>query len=551
MSSWFKSALPGVLALLSLAAPAGASALPVTVNVRVEGATRTIFDGPVVTDGHNLNPPASGGAHPCDGTNNGAFPAAGPTATAALDDAARAGGFSWDGSWDTNFSDFLVNRVGPESATTTQFWGHFVNGKEATAGGCQTRLKAGDETVWAFDAFSKTAILRLQVPTTASIGTPVSFRVTDTRPAVTVPAAGGPSTEPQPARTESPGSRSRPRGSSASRRTARTPCGRTASGSASIRPTPCRELDRYQRPRAQLRRGRGQRGGLASTTGRSRTMLISWAGDDRSGSGIKHYSVEVAKVGEDGRRKLLDKSTVNGLHFRGDAGAAYRFRITGTDRALNATSVESEPVIVPVDDRNRGLWRFSKRGWKRIKKADAWGRTVMRARSAGAKARYRSRAPACRWWAAAAQGRPAARDPRRQRRTLRLRGRSALRTVLWNREGLDAGGHRLVLAPWVAGRWRSTRWRRRRDPRRTLPALSTAGRPDRRGVRGRRSEGRADGRLPRRQGGDQNGGGAAGPGEGRPAPLCGRRGNGARSAGAQPHRQAAAEGLRLLFTPPP
>ena len=297
MSSWFKSALPGVLALLSLAAPAGASALPVTVNVRVEGATRTIFDGPVVTDGHNLNPPAAGGAHPCDGTNNGAFPAAGPTATAALDDAARAGGFSWDGSWDTNFSDFLVNRVGPESATTTQFWGHFVNGKEATAGGCQTRLKAGDETVWAFDAFSKTAILRLQGPTTASIGTPVSFRVTDTRPAVTVPAAGA-SVNGTPTGSNGVARLTFPAEGIFRVKADRANAVRSNSVRICVDPAgalPCSSTD-TSGPALSFGAAGGQRGGLASTTGRSRTMLISWAGDDRSGSGIKYYSVEVAKV---------------------------------------------------------------------------------------------------------------------------------------------------------------------------------------------------------------------------------------------------------------
>ncbi len=447
MSPWFKRALPGALALLSLAAPAGASALPVTVNVRVEGATRTIFDGPVVTDGHNLNPPGAGGAHPCDGTNNGAFPAAGPTATAALDDAARAGGFSWDGSWDTTFSDFLVNRVGTESATSSQFWGHFVNGKEATAGGCQTRLRAGDETVWVFDAFSKTAILRLQGPTTATTGTPVSFRVTDTRPAVTAPAAGA---SVNGALTGANGIArlTFPAEGIFRVKADRANAVRSNSVRICVDPAgalPCSSTD-TSGPALSFGAAGGQRGGLASTTGRSRTMLISWAGDDRSGSGIKHYSVEVTKVGEDGRRTLLDKSTVNGLHFRGDAGAAYRFRITGTDRALNATSVESQPVIVPVDDRNRGLWRFSKRGWKRIKKAEAWGRTVMRAKSAGAKARYSFEGTGV-----SLVGRKLPKGGRLRvtldgkRRTLRLRGRSALRTVLWNREGLDAGGHRLVL----------------------------------------------------------------------------------------------------------
>ena len=32
--------------------------------------------------------------------------------------------------------------------------------------------------------------------------------------------------------------------------------------------------------------------------GRSRMMLITWAGDDQTGSGISHYKAEVSQVGD-------------------------------------------------------------------------------------------------------------------------------------------------------------------------------------------------------------------------------------------------------------
>ena len=51
---------------------------------------------------------ASGGTHPCDGTNNGAHPAPVPTATAALDDGARLSGLGWDGDWFDSFQDYAV-----------------------------------------------------------------------------------------------------------------------------------------------------------------------------------------------------------------------------------------------------------------------------------------------------------------------------------------------------------------------------------------------------------------------------------------------------------
>jgi hypothetical protein len=447
MSHCFRRALPGALVLLALAAPDGALALPVTVDVRVEGATNTIFDGPVVTDGHDLNPPGAGGPRTCDGTNNGAFPAPGPTATAALDDAARMGGFSWDGSWDTSFSDFLVNRVGTESATSSQFWGHFVNGKEASAGGCQTRLTAGDETVWAFDAFSKTSILRLEGPATATTGVPVRFRVVDTAPATAVPAAGA------SVNGTATGSNGIATLTFPSKGIYRVKADRAnAVRSNSIRicvdppgALPCSSTDRSG-PVLVFGAAGGQPGGLASSTGRSRTMLISWAGDDKTGSGVKYYSVEVARGGDTGWRSLLDKSPANGLHFRGDAGAAYRFRVTGTDRALNETRLESEPIIVPVDDRNRALWRFSKRGWQRVRNENAWGRTVMRTRKAGATARFSFEGTSV-----ALVGRKLAKGGRLRvtvdgkRRVLRVRGRSGHRAVLWSRNGLGEGRHRMQL----------------------------------------------------------------------------------------------------------
>ena len=81
-----RTALFAALLSLSLVAVPAASALPVTVNLRVEGPDKTVFDGPVTTDGHSVTTD-KGGTHECDGTNNGAYPEPGPTATGALDDA--------------------------------------------------------------------------------------------------------------------------------------------------------------------------------------------------------------------------------------------------------------------------------------------------------------------------------------------------------------------------------------------------------------------------------------------------------------------------------
>jgi hypothetical protein len=168
-----------VLALLLLCPPA--LAVPVTVQLRVEGASSTIFEGPVTTDGKTIDKDA--GPHPCDGTNGGANPSPGPTMTSALDDAAIAAGFTWDGNWadEFGFEDFLIDRVGPDAAdpATSRFWGIALNFAATQVGGCQQQVQAGDEVLFAYDFFSKSHLLKLTGATTAAVGQPLTVAVTD------------------------------------------------------------------------------------------------------------------------------------------------------------------------------------------------------------------------------------------------------------------------------------------------------------------------------------------------------------------------------------
>jgi len=192
---------------------------------------------------------------------------------------------------------------------------------------------------------------------------------------------------------------------------------------------------------------------LASRDGRSRTMLVNWAGQDGAGSGVASYTVEVSEASDGAGasqaepqwRTLLDKGSVTGLHFRGESGDAYRFRITATDRALNSASIVTNPVLVPVDDRDRRLLRLS-RGWKRSRAANAWGRTVVRAARRGATGRMRFRGTQV-----ALIGRKLRRGGRLRvtidgrSRTIRTRGRTGHRSVLWVSPRLRSGAHVLRL----------------------------------------------------------------------------------------------------------
>jgi hypothetical protein len=449
------TALSAALVLLSLAAAPAALAAPVGVTVRVEGASKTILDQPVTTDGHDVTP-ASGGTHKCDGTNGGAHPSPVPTPTAALDDVTRAHNISWDADWFASFEDFIVTRVHDEPATSSQFWGLVVNGQFASSGGCQTRLTQGDDVVWVFDAFSKSAVLRLAGPGTATVGQPVNVQVTDTQSAQ--PAANatvhGATTGSDGVATltfnEEGIYRLKADRSDAVRSNTVILCADPA-GAA-----PCSSSDSTA-PVVEAGFGPadpalpGRR--LASRDGRSRTILVSWGAQDGAGSGVAHYSVEVSEASDGAGasqaepewRTLLDKAPTNSLHFRGESGDAYRFRITATDRALNSSRIVTDPVLIPVDDRDRRLLRLSG-GWERTRVSNAWGGSVVRATRPGATARLRFRGTRI-----ALIGRRLPKGGRLRvavdgrSRTLRVRGRSGHRSVLWVSSRFAPGAHTLTL----------------------------------------------------------------------------------------------------------
>jgi hypothetical protein len=168
-----------LIAALGCAAPAAATAAPTKVTVRIEGATKTIFEGPVTTGVHTVDGKDGTGAHKCDGTNGGAGTVPGPTATGALDDAVKLAGLTWSGSYSASFDDFSVNQIGPDAATATQFWGVAVQGKSLQVGGCQRIVSNGDEVLWAYDMFNKKHLLRAIGASKVRAGRVYTVRVVD------------------------------------------------------------------------------------------------------------------------------------------------------------------------------------------------------------------------------------------------------------------------------------------------------------------------------------------------------------------------------------
>jgi hypothetical protein len=448
MTNRIRGSLLIALAIAGVSAPA-AHAAPVTIHLRVEGATRTIYDGPVTTDEHMVSTATDNNTpRLCNGTKVGS--PAGPTGTTALDDAAKQNGFTWDAVWDVpsdgDYYPYL--RIGPDTVDPADhYWASFHNWQYASYGGCGERVYQGDDFVWGYADFNVTSLLRLSGPTSATTGQAFTVHVVDgMNNAAQAGATVGSTT------TNASGNASFTYNSPGIYRLKAEKSGLIRSNALVVcvdppGADPCTSTDKTAPTVAASLPGRR----LASERGHSRTVLVSWQASDASGAGVSYYSVDVRELSDGIRtakagpwKQLVARTTLTGAHFRGDSGSAYEFRITAIDRAANRTSIVTDPIVLPVDDRDYGVWKLS--GWKRQRSASAWGLTVVRAREAGATGalRFRGRSVSL-------VGRKLAKGGRLRvtldgkSRTLRVRGHSGPRTVLWTSPTLKAGSHLLKL----------------------------------------------------------------------------------------------------------
>src|ERR1044072_5107138 len=154
--------------IVTIATPA-VQAAPTQVNVRIEGRTETLFEGPILTEGHDVRAAESDeeapkAGRPCDGTNNGQHSTPGPTPTAASVDAMSILGEDFDGKWyEAPLEDYFVKRWGPDGQDVVkgEYWGLIVNNVFTNVGGCQYQLDGGDEVLWGYDAFDGRSRLTL------------------------------------------------------------------------------------------------------------------------------------------------------------------------------------------------------------------------------------------------------------------------------------------------------------------------------------------------------------------------------------------------------
>jgi len=146
--------LPALVAAPAQASSDHAAVPPVAVvTVQIVYADGTTFSERVVTRTHDTLTTASGGTHTCDGTNYGANPTPGPTVTGALDDAARAYGFTWDGTYYSQYDDFFITTINGVEWTSHTYWSLTVNGEYLQVLGCQYQVRTGDTIVFALTPY--------------------------------------------------------------------------------------------------------------------------------------------------------------------------------------------------------------------------------------------------------------------------------------------------------------------------------------------------------------------------------------------------------------
>jgi hypothetical protein len=176
----------GLAAGLLMAAllPATATAADqVTVTLRVEGPSKTLFEGPVSTgvrDFHFTNDPTS---HTCDGTSalGGANAAPVPTRGAVLAEAADTAPFDLEGTWNDQFGATFTKIAGEDVAfdpATNKFLGEYENGQFASLGACADDARTGDDVLFAYGDGSET-LLALSGPAQGTPGGSVTLKVTN------------------------------------------------------------------------------------------------------------------------------------------------------------------------------------------------------------------------------------------------------------------------------------------------------------------------------------------------------------------------------------
>jgi hypothetical protein len=182
MKILFRGLMAAACATALLAQPAVAA--PTTVDLRIEGPSRTLFEGPVTTDVRTFHFSNEATQHRCDGTtddNGPPNPAPQPTRGGAITTASEQTPFSMTGSWSNQFGASFSEINGESVAfdpNTNRFLAEYKNWQFAQVGACADPIANGDAVLFAYGTGSE-PLLRLSGPATARPGEAFAVRVVD------------------------------------------------------------------------------------------------------------------------------------------------------------------------------------------------------------------------------------------------------------------------------------------------------------------------------------------------------------------------------------
>jgi hypothetical protein len=318
-------------AVAALLASAPAQARAVTVNLRVEGPTATVFEGRVTTDVRPFRFTNDPTPHECDGTasTGGSSPVPVPVRNGALATAAEQHHFALTGTW-TEGLGASFDRVGDQRVAfdpaTNRFLVEYKNSVMTQLGGCADPIGDGDDVLYAYGTGNE-PLLTLSAPAKAAPGRRVTVTVTTTtgarvagasvggsrtgprgRARVLVPATSGPIV----LKASKPG---------AIRSNAATVCVTTGRDGVT-----CPAVDR-RTPRGAIR---SIRDGRRFARGRGPRVLAGTVA--RDASGIRDVSLRLTRIAGgrcqayDGRRRRLVATRCGGGRFFSvGAGRAWRY----------------------------------------------------------------------------------------------------------------------------------------------------------------------------------------------------------------------------------
>ena len=170
--------LAGIILVLAVGATS-AHAAPVTTDLRIEGATSTLFEGPITTDVRPFHFTGDATMHECDGTSSTGGSSPTPVVTrgtvlaAAIDGGLQANGtwFSFGPGFDT-----IAGQNVAFDAATNNYLVEYDNGAVAATGACSDPVSAGEEILFAYGDGSQIA-LTLSAPSAARAGQAVRLVV--------------------------------------------------------------------------------------------------------------------------------------------------------------------------------------------------------------------------------------------------------------------------------------------------------------------------------------------------------------------------------------